>query len=66
MEITQVDAENHARALDLENEFDDWQSNRLSSSDFLHRISAKRGSGASANDRQRANQLEKFVIKRKV
>ena len=40
--------------------------NSLASSDFLDRISAKRGSGASASDRQRANELEEFVMNREV
>ena len=66
MVISQVEAERHAIALHLVSEWGRWQMDKLSSSDFLARISAKRDSGASAIDRQRANELEAFVTNRKV
>ena len=66
MVISRPEAERHAIALNLVREWSRWELNRLSSSDFLYRISAKRGSGASETDRQRSNELEAFVMNRKV
>ena len=66
MVISQVKAERHAMALNLVTEWGRWEMNSLSSSDFLDRISAKRGSGASVSDRQRVNELEEFVMNREV
>ena len=66
MVISRPEAERHAIALNLVTEWSRWEMNSLASSDFLDRISAKRGSGASASDRQRANELEEFVMNREV
>jgi len=53
----EVEAEQHAMALNLVKEFDQWRRNVISSSDFGDIITAQR---------QRALELEKFVNKPKV
>ena len=61
MVISQIDAENAARALGLGKDLSDFQNDKLSYSMFMERITAKRKTGKTV-DVQNANRLEEFVI----
>ncbi len=65
MVISQVKAEKAALELGLGDDFIKWLNNRLSYRIFMNRITAKRKRGSRTIQRQRANELEEFVISRK-
>ena len=65
MVISQVKAEKAALELGLGDDFIRWLNNRLSYRIFMNRITAKRKRGSRTIQRQRANELEEFVISRK-
>ncbi len=62
MVISQVKAEKAALYLGLGKEFSDWQRGELSLRIFMERITKKRRRGSQTIQRQRANELEEFVI----
>ncbi|MBT5274707.1 hypothetical protein HOH11_00875 [Candidatus Woesearchaeota archaeon] len=65
MVISQVKAEKAVLELGLGDDFIKWLNNRLSYRIFMNRITAKRKRGSRTIQRQRANELEEFVISRK-
>ncbi len=65
MVISQVKAEKAALELGLGKELSDWQMGKLSLRIFMEQITKKRKRGSRTIQRQRANELEEFVISRK-
>jgi len=62
MVISQVKAEKAALELGLGDDFIKWLNNKLSYRIFMGRITKKRKRDSPTIQRQRANELEEFVI----